>query len=113
MYKTLLPLILVLILSLSACAQADTKKDTQAVTTQKESAKKATANKENAPAFVSTEIATFNEPWAMTFLPDGNLLVTEKSGQLLMVSQTGNISEPINNVPAVAYGGQGGLGDVI
>ena len=115
MYKTLLPIILVLILSLSACAQADPiQKDTaQKATTQKAPAIKDDAKEENAQGFVSSEIATLNEPWAMTFLPNGKLLVTEKSGQLLMVSQTGKISEPINNVPAVAYGGQGGLGDVI
>ena len=115
MYKTLLPLTLGLILSLSACAQADPiQKDTaQKATTQKAPAIKDDAKEENAQGFVSSEIATLNEPWAMTFLPNGKLLVTEKSGQLLMVSQTGKISEPINNVPAVAYGGQGGLGDVI
>lgn len=32
--------------------------------------------------FNVTEIAKFNEPWAMTFLPDGRLLVTEKKGAL-------------------------------
>ena len=33
-------------------------------------------------AFVATPVAKFNEPWAMTFLPDGRLLVTEKKGAL-------------------------------
>ncbi len=33
-------------------------------------------------AFVVSEIARFDEPWAMTFLPDGRLLVTEKRGAL-------------------------------
>ena len=57
-------------------------------------------------------IATFDEPWAMTFLPDGHMLVTEKSGALLLVDQSGN-SRTVDGVPNVAYGGQGGLGDVI
>jgi glucose/arabinose dehydrogenase len=57
-------------------------------------------------------IAEFNEPWAMTFLPDGDLLVTEKPGTLLIVSQEGATTE-VSGVPEVAYGGQGGLGDII
>lgn len=65
------------------------------------------------PPFTSTPVATFNEPWAMTFLPDGRLLVTEKSGKLRLANvATGQVGEVIG-VPAVAYGGQGGFGDVL
>lgn len=60
----------------------------------------------------ATPIAEFNEPWAMTFLPDGDLLVTEKPGTLLLVTPEGTKTE-ISGVPEVAYAGQGGLGDVI
>ena len=63
--------------------------------------------------FEVTEVATFNEPWAMTFLPDGRLLVTEKRGRLMIVTQDGKKSRPVEDVPDVAYRGQGGLGDVI
>jgi len=63
--------------------------------------------------FVATEITTLDEPWAMSFLPDGRLLVTEKKGVLRVVTQNGDQSEPISGVPEVDYGGQGGLGDVI
>lgn len=63
--------------------------------------------------FDKEPVATFNEPWAMAFLPDGRLLVTEKRGQLLLVTQSGEKSQPIANVPDVDYRGQGGLGDVI
>jgi glucose/arabinose dehydrogenase len=58
-------------------------------------------------------LAEFNEPWAMTFLPGGELLVTEKSGTLLLVSGDGASKIPVDGVPEVAYGGQGGLGDII
>ncbi len=62
---------------------------------------------------LSVKYAEFNEPWAMTFLPDGNLLVTEKPGTLLLVSADGQSKIPVTGVPEVAYGGQGGLGDII
>jgi glucose/arabinose dehydrogenase len=55
----------------------------------------------------------FNEPWAMTFLPDGDLLVTEKSGSLLLVRLDDRSRMVVKGVPEVAYGGQGGLGDII
>ena len=63
--------------------------------------------------FTVTPVATFNEPWAMTFLPDGRLLVTEKRGRLYTVTQEGEKSRAIEDVPNVDYRGQGGLGDVI
>ncbi|MGJ7901719.1 PQQ-dependent sugar dehydrogenase [Lysobacter sp. 1R34A] len=62
--------------------------------------------------FTATEVARFNEPWAMTFLPDGRLLVTEKRGVLKLQTIGGSV-RTVTGVPAVAYGGQGGLGDVI
>jgi len=63
--------------------------------------------------FEASPVATFNEPWAMTFLPDGRLLVTEKRGRLYIVSQEGEKSRAVEDVPNVDYRGQGGLGDVI
>ncbi len=65
------------------------------------------------PPFRSTPVATLNEPWAMTFLPDGRLLVTQKGGALRLVDPSSGQAGTISGVPAVAYGGQGGLGDVI
>jgi glucose/arabinose dehydrogenase len=57
--------------------------------------------------------AEFNEPWAMTFLPDGDLLVTEKSGSLILFNVNDRSKVSVGGVPKVAYGGQGGLGDII
>jgi glucose/arabinose dehydrogenase len=65
------------------------------------------------PPFRITEIARFSEPWAMTFLPDGRLLVTEKPGRLRVLNIATRQLGEIGGVPPVAYGGQGGLGDVI
>jgi len=66
----------------------------------------------NDSGFTAREIADLNKPWAMAFLPDGRLLVTEKSGNLLLIDGDGVIRN-IHGVPKVAYGGQGGLGDVV
>ena len=54
---------------------------------------------------------SFDEPWALAFLPDGHMLVTEKKGRVLVVSQDGE-KRLVRGVPDVDYGGQGGLGDV-
>ena len=62
---------------------------------------------------VRESYVVLNEPWAMTFLPDGQLLITEKPGTLLLVSTNDGNTSPVAGVPKVAYGGQGGLGDVI
>lgn len=60
----------------------------------------------------TTVVADFEEPWAMTFLPDGALLVTEKRGELKLLSGDGKLID-VKGVPEVAYGKQGGLGDVV
>ena len=61
---------------------------------------------------LASEIAEFDEPWAMTFLPDSSLLVTTKPGRLFHVTQAGEKTE-VEGMWEVAYGGQGGLGDVV
>ncbi len=62
--------------------------------------------------FAVEDLGAFEEPWALAFLPDGRLLVTEKAGRLLLVSPDGARRTPVSGVPDVDYGGQGGLGDV-
>ena len=60
----------------------------------------------------AARVATFDEPWAMTFLPGGTLLVTEKRGVLWHVTSGGSKTK-VQGLWKVAYGGQGGLGDVV
>ena len=86
-----------------ASAQEDTAADTR----------EPTDTSPGAPPFEATPVADMDEPWAMTFLPDGRMLITEKAGTLRLVTQDGEVSDPIAGVPEVDYGGQGGLGDVV
>ena len=72
-------------------------------------------------------LATFESPWAMTALPDGRLLVTEKGGTLWLVDLLDSVStdsadsssDPVtertsvSGLPSVRAAGQGGLGDVM
>lgn len=62
--------------------------------------------------FVSTPVAEFNEPWAMEFLPDGRILVTEKGGTIQLVTQDGAKTQ-VAGAPTVDYFFQGGLGDIV
>ncbi len=62
--------------------------------------------------FVVTEVARFDEPWAMTFLPDGNLLVTERGGRMLLRDMASGAVTQVAGTPQVLAAGQGGLGDI-
>ncbi|MDC8830239.1 PQQ-dependent sugar dehydrogenase [Alteromonas gilva] len=57
--------------------------------------------------------SSFDHPWAMTFLPDGHSLVTEKAGTLWLLDADQQKRFTVSNVPDVTARGQGGLGDVI
>lgn len=61
--------------------------------------------------FKIAAIATFDTPWAIAFLPDGRMLVTEKPGRMFLVTQDGE-KTPIGGVPAVEAVRQNGLLDV-
>jgi glucose/arabinose dehydrogenase len=53
-------------------------------------------------------LATLDNPWAMAFLPEGRLLITEKPGNLRIFAD-GKLSSAIGGVPKVEYHEQGGL----
>lgn len=60
---------------------------------------------------IETVVDDLVTPWAIDFLPDGRMLVTEKDGRLRLV-QDGRLLPPIKGVPAVRSAGQGGLMEV-
>lgn len=56
--------------------------------------------------------AGFDEPWAIGFLPDGAVLVTERAGGLTRIGTDGETAR-VGGVPDVAANGQGGLLDIL
>ena len=62
--------------------------------------------------FVVVEVATgLSRPWSLAFLPNGDLLVTERTGKLKRISEESSVT--IGGVPDVVSRGQGGLLDVV
>jgi glucose/arabinose dehydrogenase len=58
------------------------------------------------------KVAVFDEPWALTFINQNDLLVATKKGKLWLVEKDGTKSA-IEGLPEITYGGQGGLGDIL
>lgn len=82
----------------------------------KTSPKKSVVSNEK-PEFTTKTVATFDEPWAMVALPKSNnsslkFLVTQKTGELFIVDTATGAKTEVTGIPSVAYGGQGGLGDI-
>lgn len=74
-------------------------------------AQTATLDTSAGPLAVTPMVSGLEQPWALAFLPDGGLLVTERDGQLLLV--TGGDVVPVSGTPEVFATGQGGLLDVM
>ncbi|MDP3075725.1 PQQ-dependent sugar dehydrogenase [Bradyrhizobium sp.] len=62
---------------------------------------------------VQTVASGLVNPWALAFLPDGRMLVTERAGRMRIVTPEGQVSPPLKGVPEAWASGQGGLLDVI
>jgi glucose/arabinose dehydrogenase len=62
---------------------------------------------------VETVAKGLDHPWALAFLPDGRVLVTERPGRMRVVAKDGTISPALAGVPKVFASGQGGLHDVL
>ena len=66
------------------------------------------------PSVTAQTVATgLQHPWAVAFLPEGRFLVTERPGRLRVVDADGKLQPPVQGLPEVAAGGQGGLLDVV
>lgn len=111
--KNLPPFAMIAALAVAACSAPSTTEAAPADTAKLDaSGDHPAAPLADAP-FTVQEIASFDEPWAMTFVPGTRAaLITEKAGKLKLWQENGP-TQDVAGVPAVAYGGQGGFGDVI
>ncbi|SDC45315.1 Glucose/arabinose dehydrogenase, beta-propeller fold [Acinetobacter marinus] len=98
-------------LLLSACSSP--KSTAQTASAQEPSSDNTANASQIQQKYQVEDIATFNEPWAIAKLPDGRLLITERQGKLKLFDPTSKQTLDVQGVPKVAYGGQGGLGDVV
>lgn len=112
-------LALLVALGLTACQPAAEAPEAAANTTPATSSPSAPAAQETLS--VPTQLGSMRittiarglpNPWGVAFLPDGDMLVTERSGALRRVKPDGSVSAPLAGVPAVVAEGQGGLLDV-
>ena len=62
---------------------------------------------------VETVVSGLANPWALAFLPDGRMLVTERPGRMRIATRDGKLSPPLAGLPRVFAVSQGGLHDVI
>ena len=67
---------------------------------------------EKGPVRIETLAKGLEHPWGMAFLPDGRILVTERTGRLRLIGPGGLEPEPIEGLPEITVYGQGGLLDV-
>lgn len=58
-------------------------------------------------------LGQYDVPWALEFLPDDRLLLSEMPGALKLLDEEGQLLGDISGVPEVSYGGQGGFGDIV
>jgi glucose/arabinose dehydrogenase len=72
----------------------------------------APAQRTKQPVKVETFARGLVHPWGLAFLPDGQMLVTERPGRVRIVGKDGRLSNPVGGVPDVVASGQGGLLDI-
>lgn len=68
--------------------------------------------KTNTPYEATVIVSDLSNPWAITALPDGRLIITEKSGTARLITANGTVSGKITGFPEVDDRRQGGLMDV-
>ncbi|MFT7627375.1 MAG: glucose/arabinose dehydrogenase [Ulvibacter sp.] len=100
--------LLSILLVFTSCLET---KDTSAKNQVKEETSRQEALSVAARSYnINTVVDNLSNPWGMIWLPDGSMLITEKSGDLIRFINGSKIN--IKNVPKVYNRGQGGLLDI-
>ena len=87
--------------ALASCANAETGDSAQA------------GASEGSADFEVTAMGEFDMPWAIEFAPGTEMLfITEKEGTLKVMDTASGTVGTVSGAPEVAYGGQGGFGDI-
>jgi glucose/arabinose dehydrogenase len=95
-----------LLLVLAACGTSDPS-------SAQSGSNEAAPATESGPPFRVAEVATFNSPWAIAFLPGSTTaLVTEKLGKIWLVDVANGRKQPVSGAPEVVVSSQGGLLDI-
>ena len=118
----LLPASVALAAALAACgpAPAQTGAPVESRAANAPDQKPAFPNQTRAPGLSSNTVGQYttlasglSHPWGMTFLPSGDILLTERAGRLrIWGKKDGKLSPAVEGLPAVFADGQGGLLDV-
>ncbi|MDZ7691258.1 MAG: PQQ-dependent sugar dehydrogenase [Balneolaceae bacterium] len=106
MYKSIC--IYLLLLFVTACNGSNGQQESDA--SQKEGIQDTLDTSENYT--METVTNAVSVPWGMTWLPNGNMLVTDRSGELYLFSDGGDSQQTVDGVPEVWANGQGGLLDI-
>jgi len=106
--------LLVLASSLHACKNESGPSNSEASETDtlevRENATLYRSEKQN--FYVDTLSSELENPWGLTWLPDGRALITERSGKVVLFDEKNRSSVLVKNVPEVYAEGQGGLLDI-
>tara|TARA_R110000782_G_scaffold117364_2_gene207544 strand:+ start:17980 stop:19185 length:1206 start_codon:yes stop_codon:yes gene_type:complete len=109
--------ILAPLLCLAACGGSDTSGETPPTAIPAPAPSPAptpTPTPSQGEGFTTTAVATFDTPWAMTFIGNGPYaLITERGGNMFVVNTATGAKSAVSGVPTPVVGGQGGLGDIV
>ena len=66
-----------------------------------------------APPRAEVVASGLEHPWALAFIGDGKMLVSERPGRLRVIAADGKVGAPVDGLPAIEVTGQGGLLDLV
>lgn len=103
---------LLLIMGISTLGKSCTPKDEDGTPNESITEIKFTTKTEKLTVKVDTLYSAFQNPWGMTWIGDGKMLVTERKGEILIFKDDKYTGQKVQGLPAVYANGQAGLLDI-